>query len=373
MFLIIILISHIVSLPIRGRPWKPNFWSFRRPQKAHALANIPTPILLFPGFGASRLMQGEKIVYPPRLHEYVLNFKGWKHTIIENTNLSTLPFGDSIALDLPIEPLFQTINYYKHLIDIPNVYPIPYDFRIIDKHAYLHSFHNRVREYIEQFEVPVVLLCHSTGGLVAHWFLHNQPIEWRKKHIISVFHINVPFGGVVTALENCIKKHTRINRYIGRTIFQSFGATVLNLPNVASLNDSILFVNGNSTDDYLAYLNLDSLNERRSNASDILESYTHSVDGVETHVVYSTTKSNITLYRIHCNESKSVSFVPYLKPTTLCEMIDGEFGEGDGLVPLASLLVPKVWETQPTFHHIQNYEHSSVLKYVFDILNLQNL
>ena len=39
-------------------------------------------------------------------------------------------------------------------------------------------------------------------------------------------------------------------------------------------------------------------------------------------------------------------------------------GNGDGIVPLESLLIPKIWDMSDdklVFHHIPNREHSSIL------------
>ena len=44
------------------------------------------------------------------------------------------------------------------------------------------------------------------------------------------------------------------------------------------------------------------------------------------------------------------------------EWIQSNKGEGDGVVNLDSLLIPKKWEVLPEFHPMPGTEHSSLLK-----------
>mgnify|MGYP003346552328 CR=1 FL=1 len=211
---------------------------FNKPRKAD-----DPPILLFPGLGASKLVFQNKTVYPPPIPKYVFNYKEWKNTIIQNRNLTTLEVGNPESLDVNLP--FRRFNVYERMLREPNVHAMPYDFRLLDDPYYYQGLYQRVKQYIESFQEPVILMCHSTGGLVAHWFLHNQPKEWLEIWIKSVIYINVPFGGVVTVLENCVHDNTNLNRYIGHEVFRSLGASIWNMPNVETLEHPVLFVNGN--------------------------------------------------------------------------------------------------------------------------------
>jgi Lecithin:cholesterol acyltransferase len=312
------------------------------------------PVLLFPGFGASRLMKGSKIIYPPTLHDYLLNFDRWKTTIIESNTLTTLPFGDSQSLELPVEPLFRNINYYRKLVKLPNVHPVPYDFRIIDQHDYYTKLNGQIKAYIESIPQPVVFLCHSSGGLVAHWFLHNQSPGWCRKHIHSVFHINVPFGGVVSALEICVRDNTKINYYLGRELFQSLGATIINIPDTRYLNHSVLTVDGMAVTDCLGYFKLDKMQTRYKEIAAMVDSFKASVEGVQSHIVYSTTMQPTTVECLNLH-SRHGSLKQQAQKMGI------QYGEGDSVVPLSSLLVPKIWQDPPMFYQIRDSEHSSIL------------
>jgi hypothetical protein len=52
----------------------------------------------------------------------------------------------------------------------------------------------------------------------------------------------------------------------------------------------------------------------------------------------------------------------YKENKHLREKISTIIGEGDGVVPLASLMVPKKWSRVPRFFPIPGTEHSSLLK-----------
>ena len=126
--------------------------------------NLENPILLFPGLGASRLLQNGRDIYPPTLQEYALHYTRWKQLITQERKLITLPLGDKHALDLCIPFYHDNVNYYTKLVQDSHIHTIPYDFRQLDNHPYITNFFEILRKYIEDFQRPVELLCHSSGG-----------------------------------------------------------------------------------------------------------------------------------------------------------------------------------------------------------------
>ena len=316
--------------------------------------HFTTPTLLFPGLGASKLLQNNVIIYPPNLQQYFCNYDVWKQNIMLNKNLKTLSFGDKKSLELEVVPYFIKINRYENLLrNLDNIYPIPYDFRLIDNRDYLCNLYNHIRLYIEHFDTPVTLLCHSTGGLLVHWFIHQQPQYWCDKHIKNVININVPFGGIPVVLENCINDDTKLNKLLGKEVFSSLGASIWNLPDTRFLQDPIITVDGKIIHDYLDFFKLHNIQSRVLQNKDIIDSFKIGTT-VKTHIIYSTTepinKTPITI-NIHTDNKHK-------------KCISTTYGNGDGIVPLESLLIPKLWDMSDDkllFHHIPNREHSSIL------------
>ena len=326
------------------------------------------PVLLFPGMGASRLMRGNDDVYPPSIHTYVTNYQQWKRDIIENKELTVMPFGDKHALDLPILTYFSNNNIYKTLLKEPDVYPMPYDFRRIDDAAYIQELFPRIRAYVERFNEPVIFMCHSSGGLLAHWFLHQQTAAWRRQWMNSVVHINVPFAGVVTVLENSVCEHTRINRYIGRTIFNSLGATVWNLPDMRHINHTVLKVDDVAVNDYFWFFKMTDLHRRWKLNLPVIDSFKAPVDDVDTHILYCTTQGKpSTPYTLAVSTREDHHDEPpiFLKEPSSRYKIHTIMGAGDSVVTLNSLLIPQKWGMPPeklTFHHVENSGHSTIVK-----------
>ena len=313
-----------------------------------------TPTLLFPGLGASKLLQNNVTIYPPNLQQYFCKYDAWKQNILSNKNLKTLSFGDKKSLELEVIPYFIKINRYDNLLrNLDNIYPIPYDFRLIDNHEYLNNLYDNIRLYIEHFDTPVTLLCHSTGGLLVHWFIHQQTQPWCNKHIKNVININVPFGGIPLVLENCINDDTKLNKLLGKEVFSSLGASIWNLPDIRFLQDPVLTVDGKNILDYLAFFELHNIQSRVLQNKDIIDSFKIGTT-VKTHIIYSTTEP-INKTPITININTLDKHKKYITTT---------FGNGDGIVPIESLLIPKIWDMSDdklVFHHIPNREHSSIL------------
>ena len=320
----------------------------------NGVENSLSPILLFPGLGASKLLQNNETVYPPNFQQYFCNYDEWKHNIILNKNLKTLPFGDKKSFELNVVSSLIKINRYENLLrNLDCIYPMPYDFRLIDNREYLHNLYNNIRLYIEHFNCPVTLLCHSTGGLLMHWFIHQQKQNWCNKHIKNIININVPFGGIPFVLENCINDKTNLNKLLGKEIFCSLGATVWNMPDVRFLQDPVIKVDGKIIRDYLDFFELHDIQSRVLQNKDIIDSFKIGTN-VKTYIIYSTTEPlNKTPITLNINTKYKHKHI-----------ISTTYGNGDGIVPLESLLIPKLWDMSDDnlfFHHIPNSEHSSIL------------
>lgn len=359
-----------------------------------------TPILLVPGMGASRLfIRGEpsrfndfpdrkRQIYPPTMQNFICHFNEWKTHIMESkSGLTTMGFGEKNALALTSESAIfsffaASLNKYEEILKQPNTFAIPYDFRRMDESPYMNELSTKICKYIESFGKPVILMCHSTGGLLIHWLLHQQTKEWKDKWVDKVINVNVPFGGVIAALDNCVRHDTNINRLIGRDVFQSFGASILNLPNPKYLKN-ILEVDGEDVVDYLKYFKFHDLERRWNCNKDVIDTFSKSTD-VETHIVYSTKNEHesepnketdqenkyIEIETIVAHELDYMLCKILLKKTPIgIQVNDGKvsikYGKGDGVVSLDSLMVPRYWENQTnlTFHYIPKYEHSSILQH----------
>jgi len=355
-----------------------------------------TPILLIPGMGASRLFirggpsrfndfpDRKRQIYPPTVQNFICHFNEWKSHIMESKGgLTTMGFGDKNALALTSESaifsLFAaSLNKYEEILKQPNTFAIPYDFRRMDESPYMNELSTKICKYIESFEKPVILMCHSTGGLLIHWLLHQQTKEWKDKWVDKVINVNVPFGGVVGVLDHCVRPDTNINRLIGRDIFRSFGASILNLPNPKYLKN-ILEVDGEDVVDYLKYFNFDDIKRRWICNKDVIDTFSKET-GVETHIIYSTKNEheseispenieNIEIETIVAHELDEMLCNVFLKKTPVgIKVTNGKvsikYGKGDGVVSLDSLMVPRFWDqSKLTFHYIPRYEHSSILQH----------
>lgn len=314
------------------------------------------PVLLFPGLGASRLLLKGREIYPPTLSEYALHYQHWKKMMTEERKLETYPLGDRRALDLCIPYFHNNVNYYTKLVQDPHVYTIPYDFRQLDNEPYLTNFYEILRKYIETFPCPVHFLCHSSGGLVSHWFLHRQTEAWRKQWIETVTHVNVPFGGVVTVLEHCVCDDTVMNRYLGRGVFSAMGATIWNLPDTRYLHHPVVTYNGETVKDYFYFFQIKDLYRRYQENQHIIDSFKHPT-GIKTNIMYAMTHPpNQTLEQLAVVSSKvsKKSFPGKIQPV---------YGPGDKVVSLSSLLVPQVWEDPNThFFPMPDMEHSNIFR-----------
>jgi hypothetical protein len=306
------------------------------------------PTLFIPGIGGSRLVKNGIEIWPPDIKYLLMNPEKYKNIIKYDKELKTFPFGHKNSIDIysPYMKLFVKEDPFHKIQQIPNIHMIPYDFRLVDADNYISEFNKKLKQYIEELDVPIRCIAHSTGGLLFHYFLYCQNPEWKKKYIHHVYNVNVPFTGTIMSLQQVIQ--LTLYHIIAKDILFSFGGIILNFPR----NRDILTVDGELTD-YIDYFKIHEQYEIYNRFRYITNTFSIAND-VKTTIVYSTTSSIIT--PIHIKVENGITSIIY--------------GEGDGIVPLESILYCKTWSQPSTeFVHIKNTLHSDIL-YSNDFLNL---
>ena len=150
-----------------------------------------------------------------------------------------------------------------------------------------------------------------------------------------------------------IQQAIRLTMYdvLAKNFLFSLGCILLNLPN---RNTPILYVDGEERD-YVQYYHLEKEYEAYQMNKDMIDTF--SLDnGVKTSIIYSSTDEKIT--PININIKNGISTL--------------EYGEGDGLITLESMLYPRKW-SQPKleFIHIANEQHTDILS-SDELINLIN-
>jgi pimeloyl-ACP methyl ester carboxylesterase len=321
--------------------------------------------IIIPGLGGSILYnQKSQKIWPPEIgfQPTDLSIQNYYH----RHDLSTtgeIGNTDSIRIDNRAIYMLTKNTYYTKMIDTLSsrnnqVHAFPYDFRFIQFPEYHEKLFSEYKKFIERHsrQEKFVLVAHSMGGLLIHHFLHFYvDKKWAAKHIAKVYYINTPFGGCPTALFflwDSIEKQLN-NRGRDQLLFNNyvlwlmlsihnihlFGGLYVCLP---ITKDPIMRVHRRwvyhkdihhlLTDDWCAHtyrLTRPFFRKRESSPHDI-----HQV------VVYSSGRN-----------------------TTVCMDYDNEYaiqGDGDGLVPIESLLHPQLWKKPPTFVHVPGQDHSNI-------------
>ena len=123
---------------------------------------INNPIILLPGLGSSKLIKNNIDIWTPKLNYFLWNYKEWKKSIvINNINgeiiydklVKPLQFGDKKALDYHTNiPYIIKKNCYDNIFhEYNNIFPIPYDFRLLHSNDYRINFYQQLEKYIETF------------------------------------------------------------------------------------------------------------------------------------------------------------------------------------------------------------------------------
>jgi hypothetical protein len=280
---------------------------------------VNLPILLFPGLGGSKLVKNNIDIWPPKLPFFVFCHNKWIDLMIHDHDLKTLDFGDKNSLDLHTNiPFIIKKNFYEDIITKnENVYPIPYDFRLIHKKEYLDTFYTKVKLYIESLDTPIKLLTHSSGGLIVHYFLSLQSDAWKEKHIQEVIHINVPFGGLIHTLENLVKT-TQLNVLVGKDLLKSLGAYIINMPN-PNVIKPILIVDGKEIIDYFDYFNLKDLEKNK--VHEMIESFDQPCS-VKTTILYTSNIKTSSVMKNNYNNEHIITIMKQSKNKKIITITD---------------------------------------------------
>lgn len=319
--------------------------------------------IIVPGLGGSILYnQKSQKIWPPDMgfqpSDLSVQQYYHRHDLSTTGDIGNV---ESIRIDTRAVYMLTKNTYYTKMIDSLSknnqVHAFPYDFRFIHYREYYEQLFFEYKKFIEKEynNEKFIFVAHSMGGLLLHQFLHFYVDKrWVSKYISKIYYINTPFGGCPTALfflMDSIDKHLNkqnkdqllFNNHVLWMMMNIqnihlFGGLYVCLP---ITKDPLVRINRNwvyskdiqnlFVDDWCAHT------YRLSRT--FFRKRTHGVDVPQT-VVYSTGKN-----------------------TTIFMDYDADFamtGDGDGLVPVESLLYPQCWSKPPTFVHVPNQDHSNI-------------
>lgn len=329
--------------------------------------------IIVPGLGGSLLYnQKSQKIWPPDIgfQPSDLSIQNYYH---QHDLSTTGEIGniESIRIDNRAVYMLTKNTYYTKMIDVlsrkNDVFAFPYDFRFIQHSEYHEKLFSEYKNFIEKeynYE-KFILVAHSMGGILLHHFLNfHVDKRWVSKYIGKVYYINTPFGGCPMALfflmdsmrkqiENKSKDQLLFNNHVlwmMMTIqnIHLFGGLYVCLP---ITKDPIIRINRQwfysqdiqnlLTDDWCAHTyRLTRTFFRRRNQSFV---------DVPQVVIYS-------------NERNTTVFMDYDNDYSI-------MGDGDGLVPIESLLYPQQWKTPPVFVNVPGQDHSGINNYL-PVLNM---
>lgn len=321
--------------------------------------------LIVPGLGGSILYnQKSQKIWPPEMGFQLADLSVQqcyhRHDLSSTGEIGSV---DSIRIDNRAVYMLTKNTYYTKMINVlsrqNDVSALPYDFRFIHYPEYHELLFAEYKKYIEkEYETTrekFVIVAHSMGGLLVHHFLQFYADKrWTSKHVDKVYYINTPFGGCPTALFfllDSINKHVH-SQNRDQLLFNNhvlwimmniqnihlFGGLYVCLP---ITKDPLMRIHRNWVyskdiqglfqDDWSAhtYRLSRTLFRKRTKTADVPQT-----------VVYSTGK-NTTV------------FMDYDTDTVI-------LGDGDGLVPVDSLLYPQCWNKPPAFVHVPDQDHSNI-------------
>jgi len=311
-----------------------------------------------------------KKIWPPdiplNLNEFNINFDHSNEPIIPSNTDSIIKRSMGNIKDINIDTLttyaFTKTIYYSTMIkylekEKHELFALPYDFRYILFESYHKLLFKEFKSFLEKKDDKFIIICHSLGGLVLHHFLTNYTTpEWYQKYISKIYFINVPFAGsplsLYTIYDGLHKNNSRLTKnnkiidFLHKKIksLYLFSCFYMSLPTT----DDIFFCKDNTRYNARNLQNLFQNNTTSSKMHKIFD---------EIHLTHRNKGINLPINIIYCTGINTTTFYDYDAKI----MINTN---GDGIVPIDSMLHPKSWHPLPNFIHIPDMEHSKVLGYL---------
>lgn len=319
------------------------------------------PVIIVPGLGGSVLYNdvGKKI-WPP------YQIKDLEVPVDKDFRLQ-LPIVmpevgkiEDICIDtLPVR-LITKSTYYHQLIKRlqekkRNVYALSYDFRFIHYKEYYEKRFLQYRQFFQDKENTVVI-CHSLGGLVFHFFLTRMDPNWIRKHISKVIYMNVPFGGTANSFFTMVNRLDEKNEYLG-------SSQTLLIPFIINKMKQFHFYGGihmsMPLDTHVPIIRKNGSWYTTSDLSDIMK---QNNQAMYNNFMEAESIRSIRNISVNCEQ---YLFISTGLNTTVFLDIDSKtylYSDGDGLIPRKSLLYPiHHWTHKPQVFEFKNIEHSQII------------
>jgi hypothetical protein len=312
--------------------------------------------------GGSKLYKNNKIIWPPNIS---LNFKNMELEMIDNKifippipNVGNI---EDINIDNPTTFLFTKNIYYKILIDYlksenHDLYSFAYDFRyILYEQYYTQLYFQFMNFFYKNPKSKYIIICHSLGGIIFQHFLSYCPEAY--PFIDKIYFVNVPWGGTPMS-------------------FFSISDKIILKDDLLEATSSHLIKSMNKKIKTFHYFNgffatLPIVNEPIFRKSDIWYTPQNYQLFFENDPII---KENFDLFqqqylikrseKIKCPNNIVYS---YGKNTTVFMDQDSKIfliGDGDGLVPIQSLLYSKFLNYDSNYIGVSNMEHSKINTFI---------
>ncbi|NDE14335.1 hypothetical protein EBZ80_05325 [bacterium] len=309
------------------------------------------PIVILPGFGGSVLLGADgSRVWPPSPPSFLGT--DWQDRLVIGRPVHVYPPGDArgTALTTPLTRKILGTGFYEDLMDAlaerREVRPVSYDFRLIGEAGYTARFFSGLEAYLESLGRSDVF-CHSLGGLVFHHFMVSRVSEeWKRRHIDRVVFLNVPFGGSVSILGHVLNGFAMEIPTLRLRIpihgLHTFPGFQWCLPNRYGSGDVLLV---SEKESYSVY-NMSMLfreEDRRVYERDIVPR------------LWTIEESpGVNTFHLVCSGTETVRRL---------DPIGGNvYGDGDGLVPSESLMIPNRWRDDNSHVFVRlDGKHSEIL------------
>jgi len=322
--------------------------------------------IIVPGLGGSILYnQKSHKIWPPEIgfqpSDLSVQHYYHRHDLSTTGEIGSV---DSIRIDNRAVYMLTKNTYYTKMIDALSrhneVNAFPYDFRFIHYREYYEQLFAEYKKFIENEykNEKFIFVAHSMGGLLIHHFLQFYVDKrWVSKYVSKIYYINTPFGGCPTALfflMDSMDKHLN-SQNKDQLLFNNHVLwMMLNIQNIHLFGG--LYVCLPITKDPLVRIN---------------KNWVYSKD-MQNIFVDDWCAHTYLLSRTFFRKREITIDVPQVvvystgKNTTIFMDYDADFaitGDGDGLVPIESLLYPQCWNKPPKFVNVPNMDHSNINSY----------